>query len=118
MERGAEESARDHTVSIFSTWGDRGHSIPLSPEAPLRALMGWDGILLWDHAVDVVDMAREYALCARAESCGQCFPCRLGTLEIAEILDRISAGRGHLRFDVAGRGPCGPPQLHVDRASP
>ncbi|MDD5451971.1 MAG: NADH-ubiquinone oxidoreductase-F iron-sulfur binding region domain-containing protein [Desulfovibrionales bacterium] len=86
-------------TAVFSTWGvsdPKGASSPPSfpPDLGLRAFMGWDGLIICDDSVDVVDMAREYAARARAESCGQCFPCRLGTAEVADILERICAGRG------------------------
>ena len=42
----------------------------------------------------MVDLTREFAARAKAESCGQCFPCRMGTERMADILDRICAGRG------------------------
>ena len=83
---------------ILSTWHDTGRSESADlfpPEAsPLRALMGWDGIIIKDPTVDIVDMTREYAARARAESCGRCFPCRMGTEEMTGILDAICAGNG------------------------
>ncbi len=82
----------------FSTWHDKGRSdsAPLSlPEAsPLRALMGWDGIIIKDPSVDIVDMTREYAARAKAESCGRCFPCRMGTEEMSRILENLCLGKG------------------------
>ena len=56
--------------------------------------MGWDGLIVQDESVDVVDLTREFAARVKAESCGQCFPCRMGTERMADILDRICAGRG------------------------
>ncbi len=84
--------------TIFSTWGTggtlSGAPPPLPQELPIRALMGWDGLIINDETVDIVDMTREFASHFRAESCGQCFPCRMGSEEIASILDRICDGRG------------------------
>ena len=84
---------------VFTTWGkdspSGGFALPqFPPDLTLRALMGWEGIIVADDTVDVVDMTREYAKVAKGESCGQCFPCRLGTIEISEILERICAGEG------------------------
>ena len=90
----------------FSTWGswssaleaEAKETLPdsLSPSTPLKGLMGWDGVTLWDRELNVVDMARAYMESAKDESCGQCFPCRLGTKEMSEILDRICAGQGEM----------------------
>jgi len=82
----------------FTTWGTGGTGSgappPLPKELPIRALMGWDGLIINDETVDIVDMAREFAARFRAESCGQCFPCRMGSEEIAAILERICDGQG------------------------
>lgn len=60
----------------------------------IKAFMGWDGIVLLDKEVNIVDMCRAYIDKARQESCGECFPCRLGMKKIANILERICSGRG------------------------
>lgn len=84
---------------FISTWGATGAAAaclnsPLPANLPIRALMGWDGLVVSDDSVDVVDMAREYAARMKAESCGQCFPCRMGSEEMSGILDNICAGKG------------------------
>jgi formate dehydrogenase beta subunit len=93
------------TDRIFSTWGcwtPGGLQTPtdnlpsaFAKDRPLRAFMGWDGLFVHDETVNLVDMARAYMLRAREESCGQCFPCRLGTEEMSAILEGICAGKGH-----------------------
>ena len=85
--------------AVFSTWGTGGEPGASAPHAfphdlPLGAVMGWGGLIISDESVDIVDMTREYAARFRAESCGQCFPCRMGTLEMADIIERICDGRG------------------------
>ena len=60
----------------------------------LKGFMGWDGIIVRDVSVNIVDMAREYMKKTQQESCGQCTPCRLGTRVMKEILERICAGEG------------------------
>lgn len=92
------------TGAIFSTWGHWSKEIgePLQSRfqfvfggnRKLRAFMGWDGVIVLDDSVDVIDMCREYLLRAKNESCGQCFPCRLGTEEMSRILQRICDGFG------------------------
>ena len=58
------------------------------------AVMGWDGFLLFDDGVDLVDMARAYLETVQEHSCGKCVPCRLGTRVAADILTRIADGKG------------------------
>ena len=89
---------------IFSNWGQwtRGAekidvtAIPdsLGNQGQLKAFMGWDGFLVWEDDFHIVDMCRAYMQRVQQESCGQCFPCRLGTALIADILERICAGHG------------------------
>lgn len=61
---------------------------------PVRAFMGWDGIILCDESVDIVDMSLKYAEAVQKESCGRCVPCRIGSKVIAGILRGIAEGRG------------------------
>ncbi len=56
--------------------------------------MGWDGLVLRDESVSVVDMARAYLKAVQEASCGRCIPCRVGTRVMLEILERICAGKG------------------------
>ena len=72
------------------------------PGNPIRALMGWDGFLLFadprgqgdGEGVDLVDMARAYMAMTQGEACGKCVPGRMGTRVAADILARIADGRG------------------------
>ncbi len=57
-------------------------------------MMGWDGLIINDETMNIVDMTREFAARFKAESCGQCFPCRMGSEEMAAILERICDGQG------------------------
>ncbi len=98
---------------IFSSWagsvvGSPESEEPLAeiqgldfPEAfedgrKVKAFMGWNGIILRDPSVSMVDMAREYMKRAQQESCGQCIPCRMGTRVLLEILERICRGEGEV----------------------
>ncbi|MDR3631976.1 MAG: FAD-dependent oxidoreductase [Desulfocapsaceae bacterium] len=92
------------TNEAFSTWGSwvpGRKQIPLdnlpsdfARDQPLKAFMGWDGLFIHDTTVNLVDMARAYMEQARRESCGQCFPCRLGTEDMSAILKGICMGKG------------------------
>lgn len=71
-----------------------GLPLSLGEGRQVKALMGWDGIALLDDSVNVVDMCREFVTRAHAESCGQCFPCRLGFTEMRCLLEGLCAGEG------------------------
>ncbi|MCF8040019.1 MAG: hypothetical protein K9K79_11955, partial [Desulfohalobiaceae bacterium] len=88
---------------IFSNWGQWTHgtdktdtdALPdsLARHGQLKAFMGWDGFMVWDQDVHIVDLCRAYMHRVQQESCGQCFPCRLGTALMADTLDRICNGQ-------------------------
>ena len=61
---------------------------------PVKAFMGWDGIILCDENVDIVDMTFKYAESVQKESCGRCLPCRIGSKVIWGILKGIASGEG------------------------
>ena len=44
----------------------------------------------------MVDLAKVILRFFRNESCGKCTPCRIGTLQLYEIVSRISEGQGKL----------------------
>lgn len=64
------------------------------PGQPIKAFVGWDGIVLRDNDVDIVGLCARYAEAVQSESCGKCFPCRVGTKIVSDILNRIAAGEG------------------------
>ncbi|MBP1749052.1 MAG: oxidoreductase [Deltaproteobacteria bacterium] len=61
---------------------------------PVKAFMGWDGIILCDESVDIIDMSVKYAEAVQKESCGRCIPCRIGSKVILGTLRDIAEGRG------------------------
>ena len=60
------------------------------------AIMGSGGMVVMDTTTCMVDIAKYFLEFTAEESCGKCTPCREGTLQMLGILERISAGRGHL----------------------
>jgi NADH:ubiquinone oxidoreductase subunit F (NADH-binding)/Pyruvate/2-oxoacid:ferredoxin oxidoreductase delta subunit len=58
------------------------------------AIMGSGGLVVLDESDCMVDMARYFIQFTQGESCGKCTFCRVGTLRMLEILDRICAGEG------------------------
>lgn len=65
--------------------------IPLDFEAMAEAgaILGSGGIIAADEDTCAVDMTRVLIAFCQYESCGKCFPCRLGMTHLLEILERI-----------------------------
>lgn len=63
----------------------------------IGATLGSGVVLVFDTAADLTDTLRRIAAFFRDESCGQCVPCRVGTVRQEEALARIVRG--------APRGP-------------
>lgn len=55
--------------------------------------LGSGGFLVCDQTVSPVKLLRELLHFFESESCGKCTPCRIGTRDAREILDRMVAGR-------------------------
>ena len=55
--------------------------------------LGSGVIMVFDEETDLVDLCLRIARFFRDESCGQCVPCRVGTVRQEEALHRIVAGR-------------------------
>jgi NADH-quinone oxidoreductase subunit F len=74
--------------------GPEALDTPLSFEGAraANATLGSGVIMLFDETADLVDALARIAEFFRHESCGQCVPCRVGTVRQAEILNRWRAG--------------------------
>ncbi len=68
--------------------------MPLTFEATraASATLGSGVIMVFDETTDLVDTLRRIAQFFRDESCGQCVPCRVGTVRQEELLARLAAG--------------------------
>ncbi len=68
--------------------------MPLTMEATRAAgaSLGSGVVCVYDDKVDMVDQVRRIAAFFRNESCGQCVPCRVGTVRQQETLTRIVTG--------------------------
>jgi len=53
------------------------------------AILGSGGIIVCDGSVSVVDLIRNLVAFNQFESCGKCFPCRLGNTHMYDVLDRL-----------------------------
>ena len=60
------------------------------------SIMGSGGMIVLDEDDCMVDIAKFFVKFSEDESCGKCTPCREGTKRMAEILDRITTGKGTL----------------------
>jgi NADH-quinone oxidoreductase subunit F len=69
--------------------------IPLTFEGvrAANATLGSGVIVAFDQHVEMTDVLLRIAAFFRDESCGQCVPCRVGTVRQEEALHRIAAGR-------------------------
>ena len=74
--------------------GAEALDMPLTFEATRAAgaTLGSGVIMVFDETVDMVDTLRRIAQFFRDESCGQCVPCRVGTVRQEELLARLAAG--------------------------
>jgi NADH-quinone oxidoreductase subunit F len=58
----------------------------------IGATLGSGVVLVLDDTVDVAGLLQRIARFFRDESCGQCVPCRLGTVRQEELLGRLARG--------------------------
>ncbi len=94
---------------VFSSWGGTvvdnrtvsgepvaaSYRLPVAfdGQQPLRAMMGWDGVIVFDKDVDVPAMAAEYM--QRVQTlfcCGKCTPGKKGTKVLADLLQKVLKG--------------------------
>lgn len=58
------------------------------------AIMGSGGLIVMDESSCMIDIAKFFLDFTQAESCGKCTFCRVGTLRMLEVLQRITEGNG------------------------
>jgi len=70
--------------------------VPMDFESVAEAgsMLGTGAITVIEEGTDMVDVARRQMHFFVHESCGKCTPCRVGTRQLADTLDRIVAGQG------------------------
>jgi NADH-quinone oxidoreductase subunit F len=95
-----------------------GSSMPMLPPDKLDVTLDFDaiqaagslagsgGVIVLEEGDDVVERALSVARFYAHESCGQCTPCREGTLWMEKIIERLHRGQGRpedvdLLMDVA-----------------
>jgi NADH-quinone oxidoreductase subunit F len=60
------------------------------------AIMGSGGVIAMDEDNCMVDIARFFLDFIQKESCGKCSTCRLGTKQMLDMLEDITAGKGKI----------------------
>jgi len=91
------------TLKAVQTGGPSGGCLPadmmdmpvdFDSLAKAGSIMGSGGMVVMDEDTCMVDVARYFLDFTQRESCGQCIPCRLGTVQMFKILDDITKGNG------------------------
>lgn len=96
---------------VFSSWGrnvvdnraggelkEAQFRLPvtLDGERPLKAFMGWDGLIVFNRETDVPAMTAEYMKRVQLlYCCGKCTPGKKGTRVLMDALQEIVTGRGN-----------------------
>lgn len=97
-----------HQVKAVQTGGPSGGCIPADYfDTPvdyeslvkLGSIMGSGGMIVMDETSNMVDVARYFMEFCKTESCGKCVPCRVGTVQMYDLLDQIYRGEG-TRFEL------------------
>ncbi len=68
-------------------------SVDYESLAGVGSIMGSGGLIVMDESSCMVDVARFFMDFCMSESCGKCVPCRVGTAQMHNILERITQGR-------------------------
>jgi NADH:ubiquinone oxidoreductase subunit F (NADH-binding)/NADH:ubiquinone oxidoreductase subunit E len=69
--------------------------VPIDYDSQKKGVsLGAGAFLICDQTVSPVALLRELLHFFEMESCGKCTPCRVGTRQAREILDRLAAGEG------------------------
>ncbi len=93
----------DKEFKAVQTGGPSGGCIPskhldLSVDfdslASVGSMMGSGGMVVMDEDTCMVDVAKFFLSFTQSESCGKCPPCRIGTYQMLQILERIASGQG------------------------
>jgi bidirectional [NiFe] hydrogenase diaphorase subunit len=92
-----------HEFKAAQTGGPAGGCIPAQHlDMPMDydsltsigTMMGSGGLIVLDSSSCMVDLARFFMEFCMDESCGKCIPCRAGTVQMHNILARMTRGEG------------------------
>ncbi len=62
----------------------------------IGSMMGSGGLIVMDEDTCMVDIAKFFLEFTVDESCGKCAPCRIGTVRLLELLEKITSGNGEM----------------------
>ncbi len=62
----------------------------------IGSMMGSGGLIVMDEDNCMVDIAKFFLEFTVDESCGKCTPCRMGTVRLLELLEKITSGNGEM----------------------
>ncbi len=69
-------------------------SVDFDSLTKVGSMMGSGGMVVMDEDNCIVDVAKFFLSFTQSESCGKCPPCRIGTSQMLEILEKITSGQG------------------------
>jgi bidirectional [NiFe] hydrogenase diaphorase subunit len=93
------------TFKAVQTGGPSGGCIPaelldieVSYESLVQAgsMMGSGGMIVMDDTSCMVNVAKFFMEFCMTESCGKCIPCRAGTVQMHQLLNKICEGRASM----------------------
>jgi bidirectional [NiFe] hydrogenase diaphorase subunit len=93
-------------VKAVQTGGPSGGCIPAElfdtpvdyeSLAAVGSIMGSGGMVVMDEHTNMVDVARFYIEFCKDESCGKCIPCRVGTVQLFNLLTKLRNGQAQPR---------------------
>ena len=71
-------------------------SVDYESLAQAGSIMGSGGMIVMDETSCMVDVAKYFMDFCRDESCGKCIPCRVGTVQLYGLLDKITRGQAEM----------------------
>jgi bidirectional [NiFe] hydrogenase diaphorase subunit len=90
-----------HKFKAVQTGGPSGGCIPeeyldtpvdYESLKKLGSMMGSGGMIVIDDTSNMIDMARYFMEFSMEESCGKCVPCRVGTIQLYNMLGKFQRG--------------------------
>ena len=63
----------------------------------LGSIMGSGGMVVMDDSTNMVEIAKFYMEFCMEESCGKCIPCRAGTVQMFNLLEKITQRKATAR---------------------
>ena len=96
-------SSTEHDIKLIQTGGPLGGilgaeafgiNLCFDEMKKAGAILGSGGIIVGDESVSTVDLLRNVVAFNQFESCGKCFPCRLGYTHMLEVMERMCKADG------------------------